>query len=82
MTKRNESFERIHGDWGVGRMHSKSKKWCVLFGDADMHAFTGIYAKRRRAKKEITHYLKHGLRTCFHGAHSTIKSAKRQGGAE
>lgn len=80
MTKRNESFERIHADWGVGRLHAKSKKWAVLFGDADMHAFSGIYANRRRAKKEITHYLKKGLRMCFHGANAFIKAAKRQEG--
>lgn len=80
MTKCNENFERIYTDWGIGRLHTKSKKWCVLFGDAGMHAFCGIYANRRRAKKEITHYLKHGLRTCFHGAYAVIKAAKRQEG--
>ncbi len=78
-----EQFEHIYDAWGVGKVHRKSKKWCVLFGDSQMYAFTGTYPNRRRAKKEITHYIKYGAPCGCHGMRSAIMRANsiRQGGA-
>lgn len=41
--------------------HFRGGRWVVVYGDNDLWAYNGIYRNRRRAKKEITHYINKGL---------------------
>ena len=42
--------------------------WAVVFGDEDLWVYNGIYRNRRRAKKEISHYINKGLFRMHRGA--------------
>lgn len=59
--------EWISPSWGItGNM----KGWSVVFGDDSMWVDSGRYPNRRRAKKEITHYINKGFnRGPYHGIH-------------
>ncbi len=60
--------------WGIAR--HDLKRWCVVFGDNEMWAQSGIYRNKRRAKKEVTHYLEKGMhRGIWHGIHKEYKEA-------
>ncbi|MDI5833267.1 hypothetical protein OCF84_20925 (plasmid) [Shewanella xiamenensis] len=43
-------------------------RWGVVYGDNDLWVYNGIYRNRKRAKKEITHYIKKGLFRMRRGA--------------
>lgn len=57
------------GSLGWGVELSKGKAF-VVFGNSERHAVSGVFAKKRRAKKEVTHYINKGLHHgAFHGAY-------------
>ena len=72
-------FEPVIYGWGI--CLGRHGKWHVLFGDAEKSAVKGTYRKRRRAKKEITHYIKYGASWCQHGMRKRIAASLQQGGA-
>lgn len=58
--------------WGISP-HKKGKFY-VVYGDGEMVACTGVFRNKRRAKKEITHYINKGLfKGPFHGAHKQLR---------
>ncbi len=65
----------ITDSWGVakGRTHHL---WWVEFGDGEQSVSSGFYPTRRRAKKEITHYIERGLcRGPFPGAYKHLRGS-------
>lgn len=58
----------ISDGWCIAPHNANNKRrWCVGFGDAEQYVISGIYKKRRRAKKEITHYINKGFSRMGHG---------------
>ncbi|MBW0298841.1 hypothetical protein B4P00_21990 [Shewanella xiamenensis] len=53
---------------GFGIIPHNRGRWIVVFGDQDLWVNNGIYRNRRRAKKEITHYINKGLFMMRRGA--------------
>lgn len=72
-------FQPVIDGWGI--CLGQGGKWHVLFGDAEQYIFSGVYRNRRRAKKEITHYIQYGASWCQHGMRKLIAEI-RKGGAE
>lgn len=63
------TVEWIRPSWGIKQYR---KKWFVVFGDNDHWLDSGKYPCRRRAKKEITHYIAKGFnRGPYHGIHKS-----------
>lgn len=63
-------IEWIADGWGITRDRGY---WWVVFGDLTECVYSGHYPTRRRAKKEITHYIDKGLaRGPFHGAYAHL----------
>lgn len=66
--------------WGVVNhvwhgLRVKRRRFAVVFGDDEKYSFSGHFKTRRRAKKEITHYISRGLhRGPFRGAYRHLKS--------
>lgn len=62
--------------WGILPAPVGNGKWLVVYGDSDMAATSGIYRNRRRAKKEITHYIERGAaRGPHHGIYRRFDKA-------
>jgi hypothetical protein len=79
------AIEWINDSWGVTLNHNRyisnrSKyRYSVVFGDDEMAANSGLYPTKRRAKKEIAHYINRGLsRGPFHGANQYLKITRNQ----
>jgi len=70
-------FQPIVDGWGI--CLGKGGKWFVVFGDENTFVANGSYRKRRRAKKEITHYIKHGAPWCSRGARARIAAIIQKG---
>lgn len=71
------AFEQIIDGWGV--CLGQGGRWHVMFGDSEQSIFSGTYRKRRRAKKEITHYIQHGAAWCQHGMLKQISELQKGG---
>jgi hypothetical protein len=62
--------EMISDRWGI----YKDRGYWKVFFDEEMMAVCGSYETRRRAKKEITHYIERGLaKGTFAGAYKYMK---------
>jgi len=62
--------------WGITPAPAGKGRWLVCFGDQDMAVTSGWYRNRRRAKKEITHYIERGAaRGPFHGVYGYFDKA-------
>lgn len=62
--------------WGILPAPAGKGRWLVCFGDQDMAVTSGWYRNRRRAKKEITHYIERGAsRGPFHGVYRHFNKA-------
>jgi hypothetical protein len=74
--------EFISKPWGISPnsyVNGFQRRVCtVLFGDEEQVAVSGVYPNRRRAKKEITHYINRGLDRPFHGASKYLKSITKK----
>ncbi len=74
--RRQQMITWISGCWGVSSHsngYGKRPVYCVMFGDNDCAAVSGIHRTARRAKKEITHYISQGFRAAYHGAKRRTK---------
>lgn len=61
----------VSSQWGVT---PNNNGFSVVYGDDEMVAFVSQFSKKRRAKKEITHYIERGLfKGPFHGAHKQLR---------
>lgn len=68
-------MQQITKSWGVEKFNGY---WWVCFGDAEMYSYSGHYPTKRRAKKEITHYIMRGLSLGpFIGAYKHMKIMDR-----
>lgn len=63
----------IDKPWGI--LPHKNGQFSVVFGDDEMVALSGVYANKRIAKKQITHYITKGFPIgSFHGAYKKLKN--------
>lgn len=79
------SVDWIIDGWGISKSARRTgfgrRVFAVLFGDDEQYIFSGCYRSKRRAKKEITHYIRVGLsRGPFHGANRYLKQLAADGG--
>lgn len=63
--------------WGV---ESSKGKAFLVFGNSERYAVFSVFPKKRRAKKEITHYINKGLHHgAFHGAYRYLNQVGKRG---
>jgi len=71
-----EKTDWIKENWGVSPTLVNNGKYIVCFGSPEEYATSGVYCNRRRAKKEITHYIERGAaRGPYHGIYRHFDKA-------